>query len=305
MRARILLLLCAPLGACAEHLGHPPDNSPGPTLSSDDGGAGGGTTVDPGAPSDCPDQAKLVYVVDDRNILSSFKPDTLQFIDIGTLSCPAQIDPSTGVTATPFSMGIDRTPSAWVLYASGEVFHVDVSNAKCSPTSFVPGQHGFQLFGMGFASNASGSADETLFIGGGSQDANGNPGPSSLGSIDLGTLKVQSIAPIAGWPELTGTGDGNLWGFFPDVSNPQVGQIDKASGGLSSLYPLPTLAGMPHAWAFAFWGGDFWIFLERTSDRSTTVWHLRPNGQVTPALTNTGRHIVGAGVSTCAPIKIG
>jgi hypothetical protein len=40
-------------------------------------------------------------------------------------------------------------------------------------------------------------------------------------------------------------------------------------------------------------------------DLSTIVWHLQTNGgAVSQALTTNGRTIVGAGVSTCAPIMI-
>jgi len=62
--------------------------------------------------------------------------------------------------------------------------------------------------------------------------------------------------------------------------------------------------GNPSAWAFAFWGGDFYIFLKRDTDNSTNVWHLTAAGQVSKALNDTGRTIVGAGVSTCAPLMI-
>jgi hypothetical protein len=134
-------------------------------------------------------------------------------------------------------------------------------------------------------------------------DPTTGPGASTLGRIDTQTLRVSRIAPIVGWPELTGTGDANLWGFFPDPAMPQVARIDKVGAGLDRKFPLPALAGNPSAWAFAFWGGDFWIFLQRDTDASTTVWHLKQSdGSVKAAVPNTGRKIVGAGVSTCAPI---
>jgi hypothetical protein len=86
---------------------------------------------------------------------------------------------------------------------------------------------------------------------------------------------------------------------------PFVARIDKVTGALSSNFPAPSLSGAPEAWAFAFWGGSFWVFLRRQSEASTNVWQMKASdGAISPALMNTGRTIVGAGVSTCAPLTI-
>jgi hypothetical protein len=245
---------------------------------------------------DCSEQAKLVYVVDQNNQLSSFKPDTLAFTDIGLMKCPAE------TLSTPFSMAVDREAVAWVLYSSGEVFKVDTTNAKCTATGFVPGQQGFQVFGMGFSTTNINSPEEKLFIAGG-MDVSLTT--SLLGTLDTKTLKVTKIGNVAGSPELTGTSDATLWGFFPDTVSPRVAGIDKQTGALSHNFPLPSLVGQPAAWAFAYWGGDFWIFLQRDTDDSTIVWHLKTSsGLATKAIPDTGRVIVGAGVSTCAPTTI-
>ena len=251
-----------------------------------------------GCPVDnCSDAAKLVYVVDENNELSSFAPDKLAFTAIGTLRCPAMPG------ATPFSMAVDRNADAWVLYNSGEVFKVNTTTAGCASTTFVPSQKGFDVFGMGFSTNMAGGTDETLYIAGGALSNIGTT--STLGSISMPQLKVTSIAGISGSPELTGISDATLWGFFPDATRPRVAEIDKATGALSNTKPLTQLAGMPLAWAFAYWGGDFWIFLETANDTSTNVWQLKAAGGVVKAIPDTGRTIVGAGVSTCAPTTIG
>jgi hypothetical protein len=274
------------------------NGAPGGSGGDDAGGSGPVGTIDPGAGDPCSASAKLVYVVDAGNTFSSFKPDTGTFVDIGTLSCP-----TTDPLDEPFSMAIDRVPSAWVLYSSGEVFHVDVNTLKCDKTPFQPGTAGFTQFGMGFVSNSAGSNDETLFIAGGTT---AGAAGAHLGTLDTTTFAARAVGPIGGWPELTGTGGAELWGFFPDTRNPKVARISKTSGALSDTFALPTLQGDPAAWAFAFWGGDFWIFLQRANDTSTTVWHLvQSNGHLEAAVPNSGRHIVGAGVSTCAPVTIG
>jgi hypothetical protein len=249
----------------------------------------------------CGDAAKLVYVVDANNQFSSFDPATLTFTDLGSLNCPDTLGD------TPFSMAVDRNAQAWVLFSSDRIFQVDIVNQlKCKPTLFQSGQLGFDEFGMGFAANGVMSSDETLYIAGGSAIDIGS-GSSQFGSIAFPSLKVSSLGNVDGWPELTGTGDAKLWGFFPDTTPPKVSEIDKTSGTSGTTFPAPKLAGTgtPQAWAFAFWGGDFWIFLERDIDSSTTVWQLKQSdGSVTAVKPNTGRKIVGAGVSTCAPITV-
>ena len=65
---------------------------------------------------------------------------------------------------------------------------------------------------------------------------------------------------------------------------------------------LPSLQGVPSAWAFAFWGGDYWIFLAKDFALSASVYRIEgTNGQIKGTQPKSGRMIVGAGVSTSAP----
>ena len=62
---------------------------------------------------------------------------------------------------------------------------------------------------------------------------------------------------------------------------------------------------MATAWAFAFYGGDYWLFLMKGSETSTTVYQVNGmTGAISGMTHTTGRVIVGAGVSTCAPVVI-
>ncbi len=258
----------------------------------------GGGVFDLASTSGCSDAAKLVYLVDQNNDFLSFKPDTAKFTKVGSLSCPAQFG------ATPFSMGVDRTPTAWVLYNSGELFKVSTTDASCTATSFQVGQQGFQQFGMGFASDVSGSDAETLYIAGGDL-ASGMLATAKFGTLSFPGLAVAQKGSVSGQPELTGTGDGKLWGFFPSETSPKVSEIDKATGADGTVYPLAPLKGSPSAWAFAFWGGDFYVFLQRSTDLSTNVYRVKgSDGSVSTVTLQTGRTIVGAGVSTCAPLMV-
>jgi hypothetical protein len=69
-----------------------------------------------------------------------------------------------------------------------------------------------------------------------------------------------------------------------------------------TTYPL-TISGTPRAWAFAFWGGDFWVFLMKGTETSTTIYQYdAATGTPKGSKAAPGRTIVGAGVSTCAPV---
>jgi hypothetical protein len=120
---------------------------------------------------------------------------------------------------------------------------------------------------------------------------------------------------VTGNPELTGTGNAELWGWFPDANNPRVEQLNKMSGAtIKSFNPttaptLVALKGQGAAWAFAFWGGDFWVFLQKstilTTEPNTKVYQVDGmTGALKSTTDATGRIIVGAGVSTCAPVVI-
>jgi hypothetical protein len=272
-------------------------------------GGGGGTSGD-----DCSDAAKLVYVIDENGTFSSFAPNQTDitksiFTDIAKLTCRSKLN------GTPFSMSIDRSGTAWIeyvavvpilgTYSGAELFQVDTKTAACVATAYASGQQGMEELGLGFVSDAPGSTHETLFVSGGkAPDALGNYAGTNLGTLDPATLTVTKGAAVQGRPELTGTGLATLWGFFPDAtgtSMPRISQLDKVTAAESNTIQLSQLAGMPRAWAYAFWGGDNWVFLRRTAEAATTVYRVRPDGSVTSFPTG-NRSIVGAGVSTCAPV---
>lgn len=255
---------------------------------------------------------ELIYVVDVDNTLLSFDPEKLGTADdpftiIGTLSCPAgpAWPARGGGTATPFSMSVDRDATAWVLYDSGEIFHVSTEDASCQATTFAKGQSGFELFGMGFASDTPDGEAETLFITGG--DA-GTTEAGNLGDIDTATLTVTSRGslPAATFgPEMTGTGDAKLYGYYPGV-NSFIAEIDKTSGQSLQTYPLDS-GGLPEAWAFAHYGGKFYVFVTigGLGGSESQVIEFDPAGPSETVVVSDSPHtIVGAGVSTCAPIQV-
>jgi len=286
----------------------------GSQLGNDDGGSGAGkgaggsggglfTTGGSGpgsgggGPSGCSEEAKLIYVLSDANELYSFKPDDKQFTYIGPLGCQTAMQPN--------SMAVDRNATAWVNYVqsdglgtdtAGAIYRVSTADASCEPAPAVTLPAGWYRIGMGYATDGANTDAETLYV------------TSINGSSGLGRIENGSLVPIGSFggafagsnAELTGTGDGHLYGFF--VSFPvQVAELDPLSGSVIGSTPLDTVE-VPNAWAFSFWGGDFYLYTASVGD--SRVNRFRPSdGTVdTNYMTNIGFRIVGAGVSTCAPL---
>jgi hypothetical protein len=266
------------------------------------GGSGGaGGSGGSGGEDDCAATARLVYTIDEDGTLYSFTPnqkDVTQskFAPIGHLACA-------GAQGAPFSMSLDRDGVAWVEYSGGliggnQLFHVSTTDASCTATQFKGGKSGFEQFGMGFVSDVAGGNAETLYVAGAPIIPLSKP---TLGKLDVGTLAIDPFGKnLQGHCELSGTGLGDLWGFFPDGQRPRISKLDKATGDETMVIELDkAVAGDPKAWAYAFWGGDFWLFLQKELEPGTTVYHVTPQGLKDKWTTD--KHITGAGVSTCAP----
>ncbi len=260
-----------------------------------DGGASVGGDADTDgegetdANSDCSELAKFVYLVDSDNSFYRFYPPDKQFELVGRINCRAG-------GGTPFSMSVARDGTAYVLHSGllggcSGIFPVSIVDATCGlRTGFTCGTQGFDTFGMGFVTQSKGSIAEDLFIG----------STSRLATLDTGDWSVAVIGPLNGNPEFTGNALGELWGFFPSTQTPKVAQLDGNTGQLTTQWPLPGLSNDASAWAFAFWGGSFYIFYQAGFDASTNVYKVT-DGVMESYMMNTGTRIVGAGVSTCAP----
>lgn len=302
MRFATSLLAASPLLAlaCGSTKSTFQDNPPvndGLDGGSSSGTIGGGKK-DGGVGPDqtgCSEAAKLVYVVSDLNELFSFKPDTVTFAKIGELKCPS--------ASTPNSMAVDRTGVAWVNFADGNLFKVSTADASCQATTYVPDQQGFHTYGMAFATNGAGSTDETLYVVG-IEGVNTGKG---LAKIDLTSMKLTTIGDFSGdltgqGAELTGTGDGRLYGFFTTKPNAKLAQIDTGTGATTDESTL-TGVSTGTAWAFSFWGGDFWFYTAvKPAYTVLTRKQSSTDGNISTVKQDVGGfRIVGAGVSTCAP----
>jgi hypothetical protein len=130
--------------------------------------------------------------------------------------------------------------------------------------------------------------------------------------VDPTSLSASTIGPLTGLeynPELTGTGNAELWAYFPGyTTSGQVARLNKTTGAREMPFNLPNLSGMVVAWAFAHYGGQYYIFVTTDDGLGTTtsqVLKLDPTtGMITTAVANSPYEVVGAGVSTCAPVVV-
>ncbi|MBS2020092.1 MAG: hypothetical protein JST00_44945 [Deltaproteobacteria bacterium] len=319
-----LLLLLAACGSRTGLFGTEPlGSTPGTDGGTEGGVRDGGPLVDGQVPDalppidatprpdanrvDCPDaEATYVYLISADYELLSFDPATGNVKTIGNIACPAVPE------ATPFSMAVDRKGVAYILFSNqtggpgsnppddGRLFRVSTATAACIGTSFVPNQLGFRRFGMGFATNDIGPT-EALFVAG-SEQANGAEG---LGRIDVSSFvlsKVANFNPVIHNAELTGTGDGRLFGLYTKNTNNDpptyIGEINTTTGAIVGEKRFDDV-DLGNGWAFAFWGGDFYMFTAPSGSTEITRW--RPSNDTTQVIASLPNRIVGAGVSTCAP----
>ena len=232
---------------------------------------------------------QYIYVITEQNELYSFFPPTLGFTKIGNIGCSSQ--------ATPFSMGVDRSGIAYSVFTDGNLFEISTLNAACKATTFKPGQSGITTFGMGFEGAVD--AGETLYIAGEGTNT------ARLGTIDTQTFKLSVIGPFqpknGGRCELTGTGDGRLFAFcLPQQGNGgDLVNLDPQTAQIIAEVAVP-VGGSQDAFAYAFYGGLFYIF---TGSQGSTVTTFDPISLQTKVVASLSSTIVGAGVSTCAPAK--
>jgi hypothetical protein len=259
------------------------------------GGIGSGgslTTVGSGGSTgDCPDEVRNIYMIGDDGQLYMFDPSKLMVSALGAINCPPPPNPGP-VPAKPLSMAVDRQGVAWVLFDDGNIYHVDVKTVVCTASGYAPNQMGFSTFGMGFVSDSPGSQGETLYV----ADYLGY----GLCKIDTKTLKLSIVGPYGAMPgpgELTGTGDAKLYAFF--AMGVDIDELDKSTSKILSS-TMPPNVSIGTSWAFAFWGGDFWLFTNPNGTSQITQY--KPvGGTATVVASNLPSSIVGAGVSTCAP----
>jgi hypothetical protein len=263
-------------------------------------------------PCPCQDVEDGIYVLDNSGGAGQvwfFDPPANTFTMVGTIGCPAPL----GWVAN--SMAIDRQGYAWINYYEqasqlGRIFRAPLADLSlCEDTGYVnPGQS-WWLLGMGYAVTNPDSSCDQLFIYRSDrylEYPDFGPGGAELGRFDEDMAQIDVIGPTD-YPvgELTGTGDGHLFAFAPvSAALAVLVRLDKSDGSEIDHVDLDGF-DITNAFAFAFWGGDVYFFTETSPGSGVSqVTRLDYDGNDGGGLSvynaNTGLHIPGAGVSTCA-----
>jgi hypothetical protein len=315
----LCLVLCLPVAcAASSHNSGFPDEDGGDHGSSGGSGSGGGSGGSGGssggtllgegganedaAGNECSGEAtNYVYILSAENSLYRFAPNLKQFTLIGPLQCQTQLSPN--------SMAVDRYANAYVNYtgypsgsdtpSSGVIYKVSTTDASCGAQPIMTLPDGWYEPGMGYSTAGTSSTVETLYI---SSTSGGQ-----FGLVDLGKNNVGPIGSFTGSVagqscELTGTGDGRLFGYFTTMPV-YVAQVDKTSGATPNPVPM-TGVQTPQDYAFSFWGGHFYLYSSQGNGSSVTDYDPSTGSIDTNYIANVGFDIVGAGVSTCAPLTM-
>lgn len=249
--------------------------APGPFVAPSDAGDAASAS-DAGPRQECSGTNRLIYVLGmDPDAIARFDPTTLQFTHLGYLACPV---------SGAFSMAIDRYNTAWIVLTTGSLVQVDLDDLRCREVVMNNPFPDLSVFGMAFSKNEP-DPGETLFL--------WNRG---LYKVDPARLDVEWVGQtsLPRTAELTGTGEGQLFGFTP--YNGMIAQLDKKTGVTLEAYR--TSAVSKDGFAFAQWGGNFWLFTGRRVIRYSPA---TDTSEV--VVQDGGMHVVGAGSSTCAPFK--
>jgi hypothetical protein len=277
------------LGGCNHRSAVPGDDWGSGTDGSTDTFVGDADTPDPVI-------TDYIYVVDENKNFLRWSPVTLAFQLIAKLSCP-------NASGTPFSMGVDRFGLAWIVYSGGQLFWVDIKTGSCSLCPLQPYKiDAYYNYGMSFVANSPTTHAERLFI---AEGLGGPTGRLAYIQPDKTNPTVNFVAKFknTGYgPELTGTGAGDLYAYFPDTAaaNSKVVRMDKATAQEIKSWSVPALPASPTDWAFAHWGGNFYIFVTAVSNN--VILFNSVTGKSTTVVANHAYRIVGAGVSTRAPL---
>lgn len=210
-----------------------------------------------------------------------------------------------------YSMSLDRAGRAWLQFDDGTLARVSLADPDaCELVEVDTSAVEIDSFGMGFVSTGADDPCELLF---GHRNPFGGAAPGELFAIDPVTLHADDVGASAyAAAELTGTGDGRLFAMGRDPGGVvELADIDPGTGVVLATTPLDDL-DLQGGFAFATWGGDVWFFTASDEHPGRSEVNMLDaddsDGNGVQDLTEVvatvplGDVIVGAGVSTCAPI---
>ncbi len=250
------------------------------------------------------DIGEFIYLIDDAAGLHRIAPATLEVESLGLLDCPG--------ASMAMAMTVARDGMLWAMTVDDEGYRkihtIDSVTLDCVDTGFVdPIDEDIFVNTLAFVADAPDGETESLYVGanvGGSFDFEV---PLSLGRVDLDTMDLDIVGTADLVPtgyyqiaDLSGTGDSQLWGFFPG-DTAAIAKLDEQDSSLVEHDLLDFGVGSP--WAFAQWEGRLWLFSSSGSPGSDIRAWDPSDGSVEPIHPGIGIGVVGAAVSTCAPYE--
>jgi hypothetical protein len=258
--------------------------------------------------------------------IQAFDPQTLTFSPVvAAIECEGTED-DWGVS----SMGVDRNRGAWITWSAlhdgpddpayKRLDRIDLDTGACETgVAALPTTDNWgSPLGMAFVSDGPDSGNETLYF------------------VDTGTFlhTVGSESSLGRWwtlgsegatfsgVELTGSGDGRMFSLVMNYTGPfdfdctaempcvptvRLAEVDLDAPAALSMVDLEAIDAFgidPGGFAFAWWGGHIWVFISRDFG-ATEVFDHDPETQTTTRVVESGvPGVVGAGVSTCAPLVL-
>jgi hypothetical protein len=243
-----------------------------------------------------PDARDWIYLLTAERGVFRFSPLTREVQLRGVIDCMVR-DIRGGATNTPYALTVDRRGGGWSSFRGGGLARLGLLDGTCTPTCL---KGPFPTWSLAFALDDAGV--ENLYV---EESAESNV-LAKFGTLDLDNGKFTQLGnndAVSRGADLTATGDGRIFGFFHATTN-FLAEVDRTTGHLSGVIDLPWL-NIRYGWAFAFWGGSFWMFRSETSGETKLDRVDWPSGAHTPVDVALKFTVVGAGVSTCAPIDAG
>lgn len=241
-------------------------------------------------PPGCDVADSTILLLEESGDLHRFNPLSLEVAELGKLSCRDEFN----------SMTVSRSGTLYLNSTNGELYTADPGTLGCQKTRFDASQVQYERFGMGFVADDVPSG-ESLYIA---------PQTAAivvkLATIELPALQVRDVArlpqsvPAA---EVKGTGDGRLYLFHVATGgqDAQLIEIDKRTAAFGAAVNLAL--GQPfRGFDFAFWGGAFYVFSSLWGESTARVIRYWPDLGTLEELGRIPVIVVGAAVSTCAPL---
>ena len=268
--------------------------------------SGSGSQRREGLPEGCVDAALGIYLIDQQKGLHVFDPRSAEGGKGATIRDLGRVCPD---AKEPNSMALDRSATAWISTVEGSIYKVDTQTLTCEKSAYNPVETGWRIFGMAFSTDVNDPSTEILYL---SDTGCTGPGAcgrgAALGALDLHTMKLTMLGKYnkgySGYMgDITGTGDGRLYGFFSKgYGAPTLARIRKRTGEIMSERDQRGLS-INGAFCISFSDG-YWYMLTQVAGSTSKLTRFKQQGDDHPTVLKEqlGFNVVGAGTSTCQPV---